>query len=112
MTPVMTASARNELAPNGRLRVGLNYANFLLVSTRAPNPTGVAPDLGRELSQRLAHLREVGDPVDVGDLAREGVLLDRHAGERRCKHQAEGEDADAALAALQKLIADRFDEGE
>ena len=25
---------------------------------------------------------------------------------------AEGEDADAALAALQKLIADKFDEGE
>jgi phosphocarrier protein len=25
--------------------------------------------------------------------------------------EAEGEDADAALAALQKLIADRFDEG-
>ena len=26
--------------------------------------------------------------------------------------EAEGEDADAALAALQKLIADKFDEGE
>jgi phosphocarrier protein len=26
--------------------------------------------------------------------------------------EAEGEDADAALAALNKLIADKFDEGE
>ena len=26
--------------------------------------------------------------------------------------EADGEDADAALAALQKLLADRFDEGE
>jgi phosphocarrier protein len=26
--------------------------------------------------------------------------------------EADGEDADAALAALQKLVADRFDEGE
>lgn len=26
--------------------------------------------------------------------------------------EAEGEDAEAALAALQKLVADRFDEGE
>jgi polar amino acid transport system substrate-binding protein len=48
----MSAAARAELAPNGRLRAGLNYSNDLLVSTRAPDPTGVAPDLARELARR------------------------------------------------------------
>ena len=70
MTPVMTASARNELAPNGRLRVGLNYANFLLVSTRSPNPTGVAPDLGRELARRA------GAQVEFVGYANAGLVAD------------------------------------
>ena len=51
MTP-MTAEARAQLAPNGRLRAALNYSNFLLVVTRAPEHTGVAPDLARELARR------------------------------------------------------------
>ena len=45
-------AARAELVPNGRLRAALNYANTLLISTRGPNPTGVAPDLARELAKR------------------------------------------------------------
>ena len=45
-------AARAELAPNGRLRAALNYANTLLISTRGPEPTGVAPDLARELAKR------------------------------------------------------------
>jgi len=49
----MTPTARAELAPTGKLRVGLNYSNFLLVSKRAPDPAGVAPDLGRELAKRV-----------------------------------------------------------
>lgn len=48
----MTAEVRTQLAPNGRLRAGLNYSNFLLVSTRTPEHTGVAPDLARELARR------------------------------------------------------------
>ena len=48
----MPDAVRAELAPNGRLRAGLNYSNFLLVSTRAPEHTGVAPDLARELARR------------------------------------------------------------
>lgn len=48
----MPEAVRAELAPNGRLRAGLNYSNFLLVSTRAPEHTGVAPDLARELARR------------------------------------------------------------
>lgn len=51
MTP-MSAAARAELAPGGWLRAALNYSNFLLVSTRAPEHTGVAPDLARELARR------------------------------------------------------------
>ena len=48
----MSAAARAELAPNGRLRAALNYSNFLLVSSRTPEHTGVAPDLARELARR------------------------------------------------------------
>lgn len=51
MTP-MSAAARAELAPNGRLRAALNYSNFLLVSSREPEHHGVAPDLARELARR------------------------------------------------------------
>src|SRR6185436_9743642 len=50
--PPMSAAARAELAPNGRLRAALNYSNDLLVSTRTPEHTGVAPDLARELARR------------------------------------------------------------
>lgn len=48
----MTDTIKAELAPNGRLRAALNYSNFLLVSSRAPDHTGVAPDLARELARR------------------------------------------------------------
>jgi polar amino acid transport system substrate-binding protein len=48
----MTDAIKAELAPNGRLRAALNYSNFLLVSSRAPEHTGVAPDLARELARR------------------------------------------------------------
>jgi polar amino acid transport system substrate-binding protein len=50
--PPMTDAVKAELAPNGRLRAALNYSNFLLVSSRAPDHTGVAPDLARELARR------------------------------------------------------------
>ena len=45
----------SELAPTGKLRIGLNYSNFLLVLKDAPDgsPQGIAPDLGRELASRL-----------------------------------------------------------
>lgn len=51
MTP-MPAAVKAQLAPGGRLRAALNYGNFLLVTTRAPEHTGVAPDLARELARR------------------------------------------------------------
>jgi len=45
-----------DLAPNGRLRVGLNYSNFLLVlgDDAQGEPRGIAADLGRELARRTA----------------------------------------------------------
>ena len=51
VTP-MSAAARAQLAPNGRLRAALNYSNFLLVSARTSEHVGVAPDLARELARR------------------------------------------------------------
>lgn len=55
MTKAPPDSARAELAPSGTLRVGINAANFLLVSryVEGSEPHGIAPDLGRELGKRL-----------------------------------------------------------
>jgi len=51
----ISPAARAELTPSGKLRVGLNYGNFLLVLKDGPGgePRGIAPDLGRELGKRL-----------------------------------------------------------
>ena len=48
-------SARDEIAPTGTLRVGINMANMLLVTDREEDgtPVGVAPDMARELAARL-----------------------------------------------------------
>ena len=64
--------ARKELAPSGKLRIGLNYGNFLLVLKDAPDgaPRGIAPDLGRELGSRL------GVPVEFVKFAQAGQLAD------------------------------------
>ena len=74
----ITPAVRSELAPTGKLRVGLNHGNFLLVTPGSPaaDPRGVASDLARELGRRL------GVPVEfskfdtaggLGDAARTGV---------------------------------------
>ena len=65
------AAVRAELAPSGRLRVGLNYSNFLLVKKGATDAdaAGVAPDLGREVARRLSvPVQFVGHP-GAGELA-------------------------------------------
>ena len=61
----------SEIAPTGRLRVGLNYQNFLLVLKDAPDgtPRGVAPDLGRELGRRLGVPVEFVPHKNAGSLA-------------------------------------------
>jgi polar amino acid transport system substrate-binding protein len=55
MMPPVTPAIRAELAPTGKLRVGINYGNFLLVARDAAGgePRGIAPDLARELGRRL-----------------------------------------------------------
>jgi polar amino acid transport system substrate-binding protein len=68
----MTPDIKKELAPGGKLRVGLNYGNFLLVLKDSPDgsPNGIAPDLGRELGKRL------GVPVEFVRFAQAGQLAD------------------------------------
>src|SRR5215470_13207812 len=62
----------SELAPTGVLRAAINMGNFLLVTGRAPSgdPEGVAPDMAREIAQRL------GVPVRYVPYARPGELAD------------------------------------
>ncbi len=63
---------KQELAPSGKLRVGLNYGNFLLVlkDSADGSPNGIAPDLGRELGKRL------GVPVEFVKFQQAGQLAD------------------------------------
>jgi polar amino acid transport system substrate-binding protein len=70
--PSPSSSARSELAPAARLRVGINTGNFLLVTHYQPGaePRGVAPDLGRELARRL------GVPVEFVVFDSAGKLAD------------------------------------
>ncbi len=70
MTPRVTPRA--ELAPSGKLRVGLNYGNFLLVLNDGPDgaPRGIAPDLGREIA------RQLGLPVEFVRFRQAGELAD------------------------------------
>ena len=67
-----TSAARAELAPTGTLRVGLNLSNFLL--TREDKATGaingVAPDLAKEIAQRL------GVPIILSGYPRPGLVAD------------------------------------
>jgi polar amino acid transport system substrate-binding protein len=67
----LSPAAKSDLAPTGKLRVGINYGNFLLV-TKGQNGeyTGIAVDLGRELGKRL------GLPVDIVAFATAGKLAD------------------------------------
>jgi polar amino acid transport system substrate-binding protein len=48
-------AARAELCPNGKLGVGINHSNFLLVNPGSAHgaPKGIAPDLALELGKRL-----------------------------------------------------------
>ena len=61
-----------SLAPSGRLRVGLNYSNFLLVlgDDAKGEPRGIAPDLGRELAKRT------GLPLEFMKFDAAGKLFD------------------------------------
>jgi polar amino acid transport system substrate-binding protein len=68
----LTPTAKSELAPTGKLRVGINYGNFLLVNKDPASGEyqGIAVDLGRELGKRL------GVPIDLVPFATAGKLAD------------------------------------
>ncbi len=59
-----------ELTPTGKLRVGVNLSNFLLVQ-RNPDGTirGIVPDLAQELAKRLGVDAELHKYEKVGDVA-------------------------------------------
>ncbi len=68
----MLKDAAAELAPNGVLRAAINMGNVLLVTGRdaAGEPTGVAPDMAREIAARL------GVAVRYVPFARPNLLAD------------------------------------
>ena len=68
----ITPAVRSELAPTGKLRIGLNHGNFLLVTagSSGTEPRGVASDIGRELGRR------VGVPVEFIKFDTAGKLGD------------------------------------
>src|SRR6266513_1026708 len=72
MTPQAPYAARAELAPTGKLRVGINVQNFLLVNKERQGGeySGIAVDLGRELGRRL------GVPVELVAFDTAGKLAD------------------------------------
>jgi polar amino acid transport system substrate-binding protein len=76
--PDVSPAVRTELAPTGKLRVGLNMSNFLLTATDAATgkPRGLAADMGLELGKRLGvpvELVPFPNPGAVADAARTGV---------------------------------------
>jgi polar amino acid transport system substrate-binding protein len=71
-TPSISAEAKSQLAPTGKLRVGINHSNFLLVNPGSPMgaPKGIAPDLALELGRR------VGLPVEFVSFDAAGKTAD------------------------------------
>src|SRR2546429_1445986 len=70
--PDVSLAARSELVPTGKLRVGINVQNFLLVNKERSGGeySGIAVDLGRELGKRL------GVPVELVAFDTAGKLAD------------------------------------
>src|SRR5260221_10435508 len=68
--PQVPPAARSELAPTGKLRVGINVQNFLLVNKERVGGEyiGIAGDLCRELGRRL------GFPVELSGFVASGNL--------------------------------------
>jgi polar amino acid transport system substrate-binding protein len=69
--PDPSPAAVAALAPKGVLRAGINLSNFLLVTGRdaAGSPSGVSPDMARELARRLGVGVELVPFKSPGELA-------------------------------------------
>lgn len=72
MQTQISPEARAELAPGGKLRVGINHSNFLIVTPGSPfgAPKGIAPELALELGRRA------GVPVEFVSFDAAGKLAD------------------------------------
>jgi len=72
MTSEISPAVRSELAPSGKLRVGINHSNFLLVNPGSPHgaPKGIAADLALELGKRI------GLPIEFVSFDGAGKLAD------------------------------------
>ncbi|MGE0848292.1 MAG: ABC transporter substrate-binding protein [Hyphomicrobiaceae bacterium] len=71
----MSQEVVSQLAPTGVLRAGINLSNFLLVTGRSAtgDPEGVAPDMAREIANRL------GVPIKYVPFKTPGELADAAA---------------------------------
>ncbi|MEK6244603.1 MAG: ABC transporter substrate-binding protein [Pseudomonadota bacterium] len=71
MKKQMPENAKSELAPAGKLRVGVNLGNFLLVNKDAATGElrGVVPDLAQELARRLGASVELISYPGAGQVA-------------------------------------------
>ena len=83
----MNDKVRAQLAPTGVLRAGINLSNFLLVTGRSESgdPTGVAPDMARELSLSGAEIGLLSSIFFLTFAAAQlplGVIIDRHGPKR------------------------------
>jgi polar amino acid transport system substrate-binding protein len=59
-SPSLSQAARSELAPTGKIRVGINFGNRLFArKDAAGEPSGIAIDLARELGRRS------GIPIEI-----------------------------------------------
>lgn len=67
----MTAKAKSELTSTGKLRVGVNLGNFLLVNKDPVTGElrGVVPDLAQELARRLGATVELVSYPGAGQVA-------------------------------------------
>jgi polar amino acid transport system substrate-binding protein len=66
----VSSTIASQMAPTGKLRVGINFGNALLTSKDANGtPGGIAVDLGRELARRLNVSMEIISFNSAGALA-------------------------------------------
>jgi polar amino acid transport system substrate-binding protein len=71
MTSQISPAARSELAPSGKLRVGINLGNFLLVAKDSATGElrGIVIDLARDLGRRAGVPVEFSTYPGAGELA-------------------------------------------
>ena len=73
----MDDKIRQQLAPTGVLRAGINLSNFLLVTGKAENgdPVGVSPDMAKAVADRIGvplKLIPYPNPGEVADAGERG----------------------------------------